>query len=162
ARTLSGNHGDRRPLLGRALGWTMRRAPSSAAVRPAIIAAALALTSVLAAILTIEAVSASRHHRLTAERALRNYSALGAEGAAQRLKAALNNRFTTVLLAAAAERGPVTAAELRSRLPSPARDLLDESSRVMRITHGDTLAPTLATATASLPGFAYFGMKWVE
>jgi signal transduction histidine kinase len=138
----------------------MRPAPA----RPVIVAAMLGLTAILAAMLAAQAVFAARDHRASAERVLRDYAALGAEGTAQRLKSALGGRFSSVLLAAAAlDRGAAapTVAELRTRLTGPARDLLDNASRVMHVAAGDTLAAALRSATLALPDYAYFGMMWV-
>ena len=136
-----------------------------AAVRPFIVTAMLGLTSVFAAVLTAEAVSAARDRRVVAERVLHDYAALGAEGVAQRLKAALNGRFSTVLLAAAAaaERGPITVtpSSLQPMLQGNARDVLNDSSRIIRVVAGDSLARLLTQATAALPAYAYFGLKWM-
>ena len=134
-----------------------------ASVRPVIVAAMLGLTAVLAAVLTTQAVSAARDHRISAERVLHDYAALSAEGTAQRVKGALSGRFSMVLLAAAADRGITapTVAALRPKLSGTARDVLDDSSRIVRVTPGDSLAPLLSAATAALPGYAYFGLKWL-
>ncbi|MFI5231408.1 MAG: sensor histidine kinase [Gemmatimonadales bacterium] len=137
--------------------------PSTA--RPAIVAAMLGLTAVLAAVLAAQAVSAARDHRASAERVLHDYAALGAEGTAQRLKSALSARFSTVLLAAAAlDRGggAPTVAAVRARLAGPPHELLDDASRIMRVTPADSLAPTLRTATLALPDYAYFGLMWIR
>src|SRR5215217_6994949 len=102
-----------------------------AAARLVIVAGMLGLTGVLAAVLTAQAVSAARNHRVTAERVLHDYAALGAEGVAQRLKAALNGRFSAVLLAIAAQpdsRQPLTVSAMRAALSGNARDVLDDSS----------------------------------
>ncbi len=142
-----------------ALCFEMR--PASA--RPVIITVMLGLTGGLAAVLAVQAVSAARDHRASAERVLHDYAALGAEGTAQRLKGALSGRFSTVLLTAAAlDRGAnaPTVAELRARLAGPPHELLDDASRIMRITPADALAPTLRTATLALPDYAYFGLMW--
>jgi signal transduction histidine kinase len=159
ARTMSGNRGDQAPPDRTALELEMR----PAAVRPVIVAAMLGLTGVLAAVLTAQAVSAARYHRVTAERVLHDYASLGAEAVAQRLKAALNGRFSTVLLAAAATRGPapISAASLQTTLPATARDVLDDSSRIIRVTPSDSLAPLLRKATTALPAYAYFGLTWI-
>jgi signal transduction histidine kinase len=134
-----------------------------ASVRPVIVAAMLGLTAVLAAVLTSQAVSAARDHRISAERVLHDYAALSAEGTAQRLKGALSGRFSMVLLAAAADGGITepTVSALRPRLSGAARDVLDDSSRIVRVTPGDSLAPLLSDATAALPGYAYFGLTWL-
>lgn len=124
----------------------------------------LGLTSVLAAVLTAQAVSAARDHRVIAERVLHDYAALGAEGAAQRLKAALNGRFSTVLLAAAAASpaaATTTVASLRATLSGTARDVLDDSSQILHVASSDSLAPLLRGATAVLPAYAYFGLTWI-
>jgi signal transduction histidine kinase len=140
--------------------WIMR----PAAVRPVIVAAMLALTAVLAAVLTAEGVSAARDHRVSAERVLHDYAALGAEGIAQRLKGALNGRFSTVLLAAAADHGaaPPTVTALRATITGTARELLDDSIRIVRVTATDPLAPLLREATTALPSYAYyFDLAWM-
>jgi signal transduction histidine kinase len=133
-------------------------------LRPAVVASMLGLTTIFAAVLTAEAVSAARSHRIVAERVLHDYTTLGAEGVAQRLRNALNGRFSTVLLAAAAiaERraGALTASDVQPTLVGNARDVLDDSSRIIRVVPGDSLSNILAKATAALPGFAYFGMMW--
>jgi len=129
-----------------------------------IVGTMLGLTGVLAAVLTAQAVLSARDHRVIAERVLHDYAALGAEGTAQRLKAALNGRFSTVLLAAAAtsDRGaPTTVVSLRAVLPGSARDVLDDASNVRRVTSADSLAPMLRHATLVLPTFAYFGLAWI-
>jgi signal transduction histidine kinase len=95
---------------------------------------------------------------------LHDYAALGAEGAAQRLKSALGGRFSAILLAAAASPGssPPTVPALRAALSNGARDVLDDSSRILRVTASDSLAPLFRQVTASLPGFAYFGLMWIH
>ena len=160
ARALSGNHEELAVSFPVALRFGMR----PASVRPLIVAAMLGLTAVLAAVLTAQAVSAARDHRASAERVLHDYAALGAEGVAQRLKSTLSGRFSTVLLTAAASRGSgaPTVAALRSTLATGiARDLLDDSSRIMRVGATDSLAAPLKRATAALPSFAYYGLEWI-
>jgi signal transduction histidine kinase len=126
----------------------------------------LAFSSVFAAVLTIEALYAARDHRRTTERVLRDYAALGAESAAQRLKAALNGRFSTILVSAATlrqrDKSVPTVAKLRANIGANARDALDDSSRIIEVVPGDTLASLLARETESLPSFAYFGVRWIH
>lgn len=136
-----------------------------ATVRPVVVAGMLALTSLVAAVLTAEAIAAARSHRDVAERVLHDYTTLGAEGVAQGLKNGLNGRFNTVLMSAADlsehAHGRITVAGLQATLAGNARDVLTDSSRIIRILPGDSLAPSLVQATASLPAFAYFGLKWI-
>jgi signal transduction histidine kinase len=120
----------------------------------------LGLTSIFAAVLAVEAVLSERYHRVVAERVLHDYAALGAEGVAQRLRAGLNGRFSTILLAAAAAPSPVSVTDLRRTLVGNARDVLDDSSRVFSVSRPDSLAATLERVTRALPGYAYFGMMW--
>src|ERR1700759_1094020 len=101
----------------------MRRA----AVRPVVVASMLGLTCILTGFLTAQAALAARNQRVSAERVLHDYAALGAEGVAQRLNGALATRITNAFTSAAADRrdGPVRVADLRPVTTSNARDVLD-------------------------------------
>ena len=161
ARALSGNHGDSGRVRRGAVAFEMRRS-----LRPWVVVGMLALASIFAAVLTVEALSAARDHRKTAERVLHDYAALGAESVSQRLKAALNGRFSTILISAATltqrNKSAPTVELLRANIAANARDVLDDSSRIMEVAAGDSLANLLARETTSLPSFAYFGMRWMQ
>jgi signal transduction histidine kinase len=146
--------------------------------RSNLVAVILGLTALLSAILAAQAVSAARDQRASAERVLRDYAALGAEGAALRLKGQLGARFNPVLLAAASPRdgSPAKAADMRSALTGGARDVFEHASAIVRIdptshavrASGAPLSPAAANslvrsvseATPTLPGYAYFGLAW--
>jgi signal transduction histidine kinase len=126
----------------------------------------LGLTCILTAFLTVQAALAARYQRVSAERVLHDYAALGAEGVAQRLKTALAIRITNAFNSAATDHGagPISVAGLRAVATGNARDVLDalgDSSHILRITATDSLAPLLRSATAELPSYAYFGMRWI-
>jgi len=126
----------------------------------------LAFASIFAAVLTIEALYAARDHRKTAERVLHDYAALGAESAAQRLKAALNSRFSTILMSAATltqrNKSAPSVELLRANIGANARDVLDDSSRIIEVVPGDSLASLFTRETERLPSFAYFGLRWLQ
>jgi signal transduction histidine kinase len=146
--------------------------------RSNLVVIVLGLTVLLSVVLAAQALSAARGQRASAERVLRDYAALGADGAALRLKGQLGSRFNPVLLAAAAPHSaaPATTEELRKALSGGALEVLDSASRVMRIdprsgavrANGPPLSAAAAEslvslereATKPLPGYAYFGLAW--
>ncbi len=132
-----------------------------------LVAIALGLTALLSALLTVQAVTAARDQRASAERVLRDYATLGAEASALRLKGQLGARFNPVLLAAAAPAAPLSGG---------AKDVFERASRILRIdphantvrTNGaplssaaaDSITRFVAEATTHVPGYAYFGLAW--
>jgi hypothetical protein len=104
----------------------------------------LAFASIFAAVLTVEAISSARNHRKTAERVLQDYAALGAEAAGQRLRAAISGRFSTILVSAATltqrNKSAPTVGVLRGNVGTNARDALDDSTRIIEVVPGDSLA----------------------
>jgi signal transduction histidine kinase len=151
----------------------------TASIRPYFVAASLACTTVLAAVLTVQAVGAARYHHDTGVRVLRDYAALGADAVAFRLRNALTSRFYPVLTAAAAARGstPPTAATLEATMMRGPHDVLngltriiwmDSASGKMLVTGAPlgaagaaALERTMREATRALPGYSYFGMGWL-
>jgi len=97
----------------------------------------LAFASIFAAVLTVEALSAARDRRKTAERVLQDYAMLGAQSAGQRLKAALNGQFGLVLMSAATltqwNKSVPTVAAMRNNIKGNAHDVLDDSSRIIEV-----------------------------
>lgn len=121
----------------------------------------LGVTSVLTAALTAQAALAARYQRVSAERVLHDYAALGAEGVAQRLKSALGGRINGVFNAAAkGDAGNAPGYALRDAR-SDALRAVGGSGNVLRLTPSDSLASTVRAATAALPSYAYFGMIWL-
>ena len=150
-----------------------------AALRATFITALLAIMALLATLLTQQAISADRDHRVSAERVLRDYAGLGADGATARLQTALSSRFYPVL-ASAADLSSLTAsgmASVRAGGTGSARDVARRLSRLARVdtsagtvevagaalSAADTraLADTIRAAVAALPSSAYLGMHWV-
>lgn len=147
--------------------------------RSNLVPVVLGLTALLSAVLTTQAVSAARDQRASAERVLRDYAALGAEGAALRLKGQLGSVFNSVLLAVARGSGTASAtpASLRAALAGGAREVLDRSDRIMRIdpragavrvtgaplsvAAADSFVSVARATTPTLPGYAYFGLAWM-
>ncbi len=127
--------------------------------------------------LALEALSASRRHRRSAERVLQDYAALGAEGVSGRMHNFLANRLYVVLTAAARPgRAPPDATELRGSLGEDAREVLAEATRILRVAPGpgasavtgeplvlhlDSLATVISGARRALPPSAYFGSIWI-
>jgi signal transduction histidine kinase len=152
----------------------------TASIRPYFVAAALACTAVLAAVLTVQAIGAARYHHDTGVRVLRDYAALGADAVAFRLRGALTSRFYPLLTAAAAPRGstPPTAATLESTMMRGPHDLLSGLTRIIWIDSASgrslvtgpplsaagaaTLERTIRDETKGLPGYSYFGMGWLS
>src|SRR5689334_4478220 len=124
-------------------------------VRPWVVVGMLAFASIFAAVLTVEALSAARDRRKTAERVLQDYAMLGAQSAGQRLKAALNGQFGLVLMSAATltqwNKSVPTVAAMRNNIKGNAHDVLDDSSRIIEVIPGDSLSVLLAHETESLP-----------
>jgi signal transduction histidine kinase len=150
-----------------------------ATLRATFVTVLLVLTVLIATLLTQQAVSADRDHRASAERVLRDYAALGADGAAGRLQAALSARFYGVLVAAAelASVTPAGVASVRAGTTGAARDVASRFSRLARVdtatghvefagaalSPGDAkaLADTIRAALKALPQSAYLGMQWL-
>ena len=142
-----------------------------------VIAGALALTALVAGVLTLEAVSAARDQRRAAERVLTDYAALGAEGVAGRLETFLAGRLYPVIAAAARTAGRLrTVGDLAADLTGGSREILDVVDRVFWLdSRGGTVRTTgvvfalasdslIAVVTASsrrLSANGYFGAVWV-
>ena len=152
----------------------------SATLRATLVAAVLALTILLAALLTIRAISAERYHRRTAEQVLVDYASLGAEGVAARLRNAFTARLYPVLTAAAAAPGvsQSTLATVRGSMAGVAGETAGSVGALLRVdTASGTLATTgraltdddlrairatVRTSARALPAAAYFGMEWLQ
>lgn len=139
--------------------------------RARFVTGALFGISALAALLAGDAFLTARYHRVTAERVLADYAALGAEGVATRLLAPLAGRLYPPL---GALRGgsQVTRTAIAEGLSGPARELAGTIRWAVRIGPSDSIArapldsapsppdrlvPRIRDASHRLPETAYFG-----
>jgi len=150
-----------------------------AAVRATFVFTVLALTALLAALLTVQAVRADRDHRVSAERVLTDYAALGAGGVTARMQAALSTRFYPVLLAGnSTSLTPVGVAAMRTGATGAAREVASTFTRLARVdtatgeassagallsvTDKSALVDAVRTGARAMPANAYMGMSWVR